>query len=305
MKGFEKAIYLKMPPRYGAFTHTALLLLLCGLLYFPYLGTAPFFNKGEPREAMAVQDIVRRGEWLVPLKRATDVPSKPPLFHWFAAVTYHVTGNLDETTVRFPSALFATLGVLLVYFLARRLFTPDIALLAGAILATTMIYQDQALDARVDMTLCFFVTLSLGLFYSLYRGILKPSGLVLCVFCNYRDRNSGEGSARAFASGFGGRRLCTAQAALGFSPKILSSSRCRADVDLGRGMVRRRNHARRRRILRSPDHTGKSQPVCRRFRPQPSGLLLCPISFCSGTAVGSPFAGCPMGFLQARLDPGR
>jgi hypothetical protein len=162
-----------MAQRYLAFAHTALLLLLCAVLYFPYLGSAPFFNKGEPREAMAVQDIVRRGEWLVPLKRATDIPSKPPLFHWSAAAVYQVTGNLDETTIRLPSALFATLGVLLLYFMARRLFSPTIALLAGAILATTMIYQDQALDARVDMTLCFFVTLSLALFYSLYRGFLN------------------------------------------------------------------------------------------------------------------------------------
>jgi Dolichyl-phosphate-mannose-protein mannosyltransferase len=161
-----------MPQRYLPAFHSALLLLLCGVLYFPYLGSAPFFDKGEPREAMAVQDIVRRGEWLVPLKRATDVPSKPPLFHWSAAATYQVTGKLDEATVRFPSALYATLGVLLIYFFARKLFNPETALLAGAVLATTMVYQDQALDARVDMTLCFFVSLSLALFYSLYRGLL-------------------------------------------------------------------------------------------------------------------------------------
>jgi hypothetical protein len=161
-----------MTRRYIPLAHSALLLLLCGVLYFPYLGSAPLFNKGEPREAMAVQDIVQRGEWLVPLKRATDVPSKPPLFHWAAAATYHVTGRLDEATVRFPSALFATLGVLLLYYLARRIFDPEVALLAGSILATTLVYQDQALDARVDMTLCLFVTLSLALFYLLYRRLL-------------------------------------------------------------------------------------------------------------------------------------
>ena len=162
-----------MTQRYLPLSHAALLLLLCGVLYFPYLGTAPLFDKGEPREGMAVQDIVRRGEWLVPLKRATDVPSKPPLFHWTAAATYQITGRLDESTLRFPSALYATLGVLLVYFFARKLFDSEVALLAGAILATTLVYQDQALDARVDMTLCFFVTLSLALFYSLYRGFLN------------------------------------------------------------------------------------------------------------------------------------
>ena len=151
--------------------HIVLLLALCGVLYFPYLGATPFFDKGEPREALAIQDIVQRGEWLFPLKRAAAIPSKPPLFHWSAALAYQVTGKLNEVTIRFPSALYATLGVLLVYWLGRRLFGAEIGLLGGAILATTMIYQDQALSARVDMTLCFFVTASLLLFYALYRAI--------------------------------------------------------------------------------------------------------------------------------------
>ena len=99
--------------------HVILLIALCGVLYFPYLGSLPFFDKGEPREALAVQDIVQRGEWLVPLKRATDIPSKPPLFHWSAALVTRTTGILNEATIRFPSALYATLGVLLIYWLGR------------------------------------------------------------------------------------------------------------------------------------------------------------------------------------------
>jgi Dolichyl-phosphate-mannose-protein mannosyltransferase len=156
----------------SAIFHVILLIALCGVLYFPFLGSVPFFDKGEPREALAVQDIVQRGEWLVPLKRATDIPSKPPLFHWSAASVARVTGSLNEATIRFPSALYATLGVLLIYWLGRKIFDAKTALLGAAILATMMIYQDQALSARVDMTLCFFVTLNLVLFYSLYRGFL-------------------------------------------------------------------------------------------------------------------------------------
>ena len=95
--------------------HIFLLLLLCGTLFFPYLDDTPFYDKGEPREAMAVQDIMRRGEWLVPLKRATDIPSKPPLFHWSAALTSTIAGRLDETTIRFPSAFYASAGIVLRY----------------------------------------------------------------------------------------------------------------------------------------------------------------------------------------------
>jgi len=88
-------------------------------------------------------------------------------------VAYQLTGKLDEATLRFPSALYATLGVILVYLFGARLFGAQVGLLGGAILATTMIYQTQAVNARVDMTLCFFVTSSLILFYSFYRGVLR------------------------------------------------------------------------------------------------------------------------------------
>ena len=155
-----------------SFFHLLLLLALCGVLYFPYLGNTPIFDKGEPREALAVQDIIQRGEWLFPLKRASAIPSKPPMFHWSAALTYQVTGVLDEATLRFPSALYATLGVLCLYLFGTRLFGPQTGLLGGAILATTMVYQAQAVNARVDMTLCFFVTASLLMFYAIYRGWL-------------------------------------------------------------------------------------------------------------------------------------
>jgi 4-amino-4-deoxy-L-arabinose transferase-like glycosyltransferase len=168
----SKEVEAKTTTSSSSALHIVFLVALCGVLYFPYLGRLPFFDKGEPREALAVQDIVQRGEWLFPLKRATAIPSKPPLFHWSAALTYQFTGRLDETTIRFPSALYATLGVLLIYSLGRKLFGAPAGLLSGAVLATTLIYQTQALSARVDMTLCFFVTASLVLFYYLYRGFL-------------------------------------------------------------------------------------------------------------------------------------
>lgn len=156
-------------------THIFLLLALCGVLYLPFLGNTPFFDKGEPREALAVQDIIQRGEWLFPLKRATAIPSKPPMFHWSAALSYQVTGKLNEATIRFPSAFYATVGVLLIYLFGRKIFGAQVALLGGAILASTVVYFNQALSARVDMTLCFFLTTSLLLFYALYcRWLIHP-----------------------------------------------------------------------------------------------------------------------------------
>lgn len=166
-------IKLKKAP----FWHRAALLALCALLYFPYLGKLPFFNKGEPREALVVQEIVQQGNWLFPLKRGEEVPSKPPLFHWLAALTSMMAGGVSEMTVRFPSALLATVAVLLLYGLGRRMFDAETAFLAGLMLATTVAFQSGAVSARVDMTLAFFVTVVLVVFYLVYQGFLRENWL--------------------------------------------------------------------------------------------------------------------------------
>ena len=153
--------------------HFLILGCVCGIVFFANLGGIPFYDKGEPREALVVRDIVLNGNWIFPLKLGQQIPSKPPLFHWVGALASLLWGQMTEATVRFPSAIFASLGVLLVYYLGRKLYDPITGLFAGLILATSIVYQAAAVEARVDMTLTFWLTLTLVLFYGLYRGLFK------------------------------------------------------------------------------------------------------------------------------------
>ncbi len=163
---------LDIKSRLAHFLPLITLAALCAALYFPYLGKIPFFDKGEPREAILVQEIFFHGDWLFPLKWGEEVPSKPPLFHWFAALTSLAWGQINESTVRFPSALFATLGIIILYFFGRRLFDQKVSLYSAVILATSVVYQSEAIVARVEMTLTFFLTATLVVFYLLYCGFL-------------------------------------------------------------------------------------------------------------------------------------
>lgn len=156
--------------------HTAVLACVCGLVFFVFLGKSPFHDKAEPREALVVRDMVVEGRWLFPLRSGEQIPSKPPLFHWFAAVASLVRGEMTEASIRFPSALFASLGVFLLYGFGRRLCGARCGLWAGLIVSTMAVYWAVGGEARVDMTLTFFLTLSLVLFYSLYRGFLHHEG---------------------------------------------------------------------------------------------------------------------------------
>ncbi|MEO6029551.1 MAG: glycosyltransferase family 39 protein, partial [Candidatus Binatia bacterium] len=92
----------------------ALAAVLLVLLAWP-LCTPPIGHHGEAREGLVVQDIVANGHWILP-RRNGDLPSKPPLFHWAAALSTEVFGASDAS-LRLPSAIAAVVVALTTYAL--------------------------------------------------------------------------------------------------------------------------------------------------------------------------------------------
>jgi 4-amino-4-deoxy-L-arabinose transferase-like glycosyltransferase len=143
--------------------------LLCALLYLWGLGDLPFHTKGEPREATVVWEIYTSGEWVLPLRNGSIIPSKPPLFHWLGALLSLAGGELDEFTIRLPSALLAIVGVLLTYSAGVALWGVEAGLVAALILGTSFEWVRAAITARVDMTLTVFMVMAFLFFLFLYR----------------------------------------------------------------------------------------------------------------------------------------
>jgi 4-amino-4-deoxy-L-arabinose transferase-like glycosyltransferase len=146
-----------------------LLVALAGLLFFWKLGDVPFYNRGEPREGLVVWEMYKTGNWILPTINGDYIPYKPPLFHWIAVIASVISGHVNEFTLRFPSALCGTLGVLMTYLTARRLWNREAGVIAAVVLATSPDWWQAAALVQVDMTLAFFVSASLLLFYHLYR----------------------------------------------------------------------------------------------------------------------------------------
>jgi 4-amino-4-deoxy-L-arabinose transferase-like glycosyltransferase len=148
----------------------ALVLAVCSIVFFSGLRNIPFYEKGEPREGLVAWEIWKNGNWILPLRAGTQIPSKPPLFHWLAALVSLSAGSFNEFTVRFPSALLATLGVLLTYAAAVRLWGLGAGIAAAVVLATSPEWWRAATTARVDMTLTFFMLSTFLYFYFLYKS---------------------------------------------------------------------------------------------------------------------------------------
>jgi 4-amino-4-deoxy-L-arabinose transferase-like glycosyltransferase len=152
-----------------------LLLTICLLLYFWGLGSKPFADRGEPRESLVVSEMYTSGNWTLPLVNGDYIPYKPPLFHWVGLLAAFALGGVNESTARFPSALCATLGVLLIYFAGRKLWGEKAGLIAAFVLATNTEWWNAATLAQVDMTLAFFVSAVLIYFIFVYRhGKVQP-----------------------------------------------------------------------------------------------------------------------------------
>jgi 4-amino-4-deoxy-L-arabinose transferase-like glycosyltransferase len=152
--------------------HAWPILLIFGVaLYLVNLGGYPLYTKGEPREAVTVFDIVHGGGVILPQRAGVEIPSKPLLMHWLAALVSIVAGEVNEFSVRLPSAGLAIAGLLVCYFYVRRLFDNVTALIAALILATTFQYLQAATGARVDMTLTFFMEVAFFEFIFMAEGL--------------------------------------------------------------------------------------------------------------------------------------
>ncbi len=147
----------------------SILLGLCFLLFFWQLGAIPFYARGESREGLVVWEMYKTGNWVLPIINGDYIPFKPPFFHWIGVLISAVIGGVNELTIRLPSALFATLGVVIVYIAGTRLWNEKTGRLAAVVLATTPGWWRAATLAQVDMTLAFFMTAALLLFYFMYR----------------------------------------------------------------------------------------------------------------------------------------
>ncbi len=152
-------------PRLTPITYpVALVLLSIGLFIVP-LCFFDIVGFNEAQDGLRLSAFVSAddrgvGHWLFPSVR------KPPLFYWLGStVVWLRDGGVDALSVRLPSALLAGCGVFTLVWVGRLMASPTTGWLAAFMLLTAPLYVEYARMARPDMAFCFFVSLSLGLFF--------------------------------------------------------------------------------------------------------------------------------------------
>jgi len=134
----------------------ALLLAVAGLLFFAWLGRLPLIEPDEGRNAEVAREMLATGDFITPHFNTLTYLDKPAAYFWMVAGSFRVAG-VNEWAARLPSALMALATMLLVWFLARRMFGDGAGLRAGLAFATAPLVIVYSRYVIFDMTLAFLV----------------------------------------------------------------------------------------------------------------------------------------------------
>jgi len=141
----------------------------CLILFFFGLGAGPMGDIDEAMHAATSKDMVLSGDWVTPRYNGENFYDKPPLYNWLVAVSFLVFG-FSEFAARLPAALLGSGCVMITYWLTRRMFGPPAAFLSALILATSAEYIILSRVVVHDISLVFFDTLALALFFIGYQS---------------------------------------------------------------------------------------------------------------------------------------
>jgi 4-amino-4-deoxy-L-arabinose transferase-like glycosyltransferase len=136
----------------GRLGHYLLLLTVCAGLFLPRLGEPSLWDIDEGHNAQCAREMYESGDWIKPTFNFDLRVDKPALLYWLQIFAYQFFG-INEFAARLPSALAAMLTVLLTYELGRRMFGAGSGLLAGLVLASTLLFCGSAHFANPDALL--------------------------------------------------------------------------------------------------------------------------------------------------------
>src|SRR5438477_13075793 len=113
-----------------------LLAAYCLVLFFYGLDHGELY-RNETLRAIIAQGMLRTGNWIVPTLYGEPLFTKPPGMYVAIALCSWPVGAVTEWTARLPSALAATVTVLLTYWFFARQLDRRAGLLAALVLPMT------------------------------------------------------------------------------------------------------------------------------------------------------------------------
>ncbi|MQQ99673.1 glycosyltransferase family 39 protein [Glaciimonas soli] len=142
-------------------TFVWLLFLLFCIIWFYMLGARTLVPTDEGRYAEMAREMVATGDWITLRLNGIKYFEKPPLQTWMNALTFEVFG-LGEWQARLWTGLCGLLGVVLVAFTGRKVFSERVGFFAALVLGSSFFWAGLGHINTLDMGLSGMMTISLA-----------------------------------------------------------------------------------------------------------------------------------------------
>ena len=136
-------------------THPKILwttVIVAAIVFFWGLGSMDLLSLNEGRRALAIQEMVSSGNWLLPHLNGELYLTKPPLLYWLSSSLGFIWG-VNEWTLRLPSALAAIAVLIMVYRYALQQSGKWAALFAVQLLIANLGFAMLGRRAEIEMLL--------------------------------------------------------------------------------------------------------------------------------------------------------
>ena len=155
-------------------------LAFCAFFFFYGLGSFGLVGADEPRYAQVAREMFNRREIVTPYLNGSPWLEKPALYYWRAMFAYKIFGVRDWAA-RLPSATYALLLVVIIFFHMRR-FRPGAQVDAALITASCAGIIGFARGASTDMQLAAPFGIAMLGWYAWYETRKKIWLLDLYIF---------------------------------------------------------------------------------------------------------------------------
>jgi 4-amino-4-deoxy-L-arabinose transferase-like glycosyltransferase len=161
----------------------ALAAMLAAVFFvFPLTLNHPLLDPDEGLRAAIAQEMVERGDWLVPRFLGQPFLDNPAFYFWIEALSLWLFG-MNEAAVRLPGLLFGLAGAAATGLLGRRLLGPGHGWLAAILYMSMFLPTALAQAAAPDVALVVWVVLAIVLLWELdtHRGAWRAAVPVLAL----------------------------------------------------------------------------------------------------------------------------
>ncbi len=135
-----------------------LAILILSSLHFINLGASPLWAADEQTYTQYSYHMLKTGDYLTPWSFGGESLwiGKPPLQMWLVSLSYQIFG-VNNFGARFVTVIFSMLSLVVLYFLAKKLYNQYVGALSVLVLGTFANYIEFSRRAMIDVQLIFFM----------------------------------------------------------------------------------------------------------------------------------------------------